>query len=388
MTVERLIDVSRLVSRAGLISTGVDRVEFAYLRQIAMDTQAKGLARTALGYVLLDQAGLTALLQADQSGDWRRPDVLSRWNRRLTDAAKRGQSFVRHHAIARCRPNGLRGMLSRQMSGTFVYYNVGHSNLSQRTLAAISLAGGRSTILVHDTIPLDLPDMQREGTVKAFARKLANVERHAGRIVVSTKAVAADCAYHFDTVPDQVVAPLGVDLAKPEPISPALEPKIPYFMTVGTIEPRKNHALLLDIWEGWEDPPTLLICGRRGWKNEKVFARLDAGIPGVVEMPNLTDGQIATLLRGAEALLFPSFAEGFGLPPVEAQALGTPVIVSDLPACKEVLGDGAVYLDPTDRYAWEKTLKKKNLAVANGTKMARTPPDWDTHFKLVFTDGW
>ncbi len=388
MAVPRLLDLTRLVSRAGLVHTGVDRVEFAYLKQFAADPSANAVVRTALGYVLLDQGGMRAFVAAHQSGDWGQVDLLSRLNRRLTDAAKRGQSLVRRHARARCRPNGLPRMLGKHLPGSFAYYNVGHSNLTQRMLLSVGGAGGRSSVLLHDVIPLDWPDLQREGTAKAFARKVALIAALADRVICSTRAVVADMGRHMADMPPHVVAPLGVELAKPEPIPPVLDTNSPYFVILGTIEPRKNHALLLDIWESWEAPPNLLICGRRGWKNADVFARLDAGIAGVKEVQDLTDGQIISLLGGARALLFPSFAEGYGLPPVEAAALGTPVVVSDLPACREILGKDAIYLDPNDRDAWEKTLKNMSLAAQIGTKMTRVPPDWDTHFKLVFTDGW
>ncbi len=388
MTVTRLLDLTRLVSRAGLVQTGVDRVEFAYLNAVAKQPNGFGLVRTALGFILLDQSGMRALCTAIETDTWGKVDLLSRANRRLTDAAKRGQSLARRHALARCRPNGLGKMLARHMPGGFCYYNVGHSNLTQRVLLGVSGAGGHVSVLIHDTIPLDWPDMQRVGTSASFARKLQLTDAYADRIVVSSNAVADDLGRHLNGDKTVVAAPLGVTLAEPKPIPPDLDTDRPYFVALGTIEPRKNHALLLDVWEGWNDPAQLFICGRRGWNNEAVFARLDAGVAGVRECPELDDGQIATLLTGARALLFPTFAEGYGLPPIEALAHGTPVVVSDIPALREVLGDAAVYLDPTDRNGWEKTIKNMSLAKTNGTKMTRVPPDWDTHFKLVFTDEW
>ena len=388
VTTPRLLDVTRLISRAGLVQTGVDRVEAAYLRRILDDPIAFGLARTALGYVVINHDGLGALAKAIDSGDWGRPDVLSRMNRKLNAAAKLGQSFVRRHAIGRCRPNGLLKTLRRCMPPKFAYYNVGHSNISQRTILSVADAGGRSSVLIHDTIPLDWPEMQRHGTVAAFARKVAVVCSHADRVIVSTHSVAADLARHVTDIPPLVVAPLGVTVPRKEPISRRLDTESPYFVTVGTIEPRKNHALLLDIWDAWDDPPNLFVCGRRGWKNAAVFARLDAGVNNVTEVAELSDGQLASLVEGARALLFPSFAEGYGLPPIEAAALGTSALVADLPACREVLGDGAVYLDPTDRYAWENAIKNMALTDKDDAKSPRVPPDWDTHFKLVFTDGW
>jgi glycosyltransferase involved in cell wall biosynthesis len=98
-------------------------------------------------------------------------------------------------------------------------------------------------------------------------------------------------------------------------------------------------------------------------------------------LTGLPDGAVASLLLGARALLFPSLAEGFGLPLVEAAALGTPVIASDLPVIREVLGDYPVYLDPVDSYPWMETVK--TLALSQTRQTALTPPTWRDHFNTV-----
>jgi glycosyltransferase involved in cell wall biosynthesis len=167
------------------------------------------------------------------------------------------------------------------------------------------------------------------------------------------------------------------------------------FACVGTIEPRKNHALLLDIWDAFAgDPeaPMLVIAGARGWRNEAVFERLDARPAGVIEAPGLSDGALAALVAGAEGLLFPTLAEGFGLPPVEALALGTPVICSDLPVLHEVLGKSSIYASVDDMYLWKQSILQiagqvgaetasvSNRAVSIG-EFKR--PTWAAHFNLV-----
>ncbi|MFT5742778.1 MAG: glycosyltransferase involved in cell wall biosynthesis, partial [Paracoccaceae bacterium] len=199
-------------------------------------------------------------------------------------------------------------------------------------------------------------------------------------------------AYVADAKPDSyksaVVAHLGVDLTPPDAASlpKSLDLTRPYFVTVGTIEPRKNHGLLLDVWEALgADPPRLFICGSRGWQNEDVFARLDRGIEGVTELSGLSDGAIAALFQGAHAMLFPSFAEGFGLPPIEAAALGTPVICGDLAIWREVLGDTGVYLDVTDRYKWQKAIIKIAEQKNTSPKDKMVAPTWADHFKIVLS---
>ena len=111
----------------------------------------------------------------------------------------------------------------------------------------------------------------------------------------------------------------------------------PYFVVLGTIEPRKNHLLLLNIWrrlaEQQRSPPKLVIIGTRGWENEQVLDVLDRSVlvrPHVVEGSGMGDRGLMRLLANARALLMPSFAEGYGLPVVEALSLGTPVVASDI----------------------------------------------------------
>ena len=149
--------------------------------------------------------------------------------------------------------------------------------------------------------------------------------------------------------------------------------------------------MLLDIWEKLPNPPRLYIVGGRGWSNEAITARLDALPPGspVQELTGLPDGAVASLLQGAQALLFPSHAEGFGLPALEAAALGTPVIAADLPVFRELLGDFAVYLNVTDSYSWLETISQLATTELTGAEWAvrlrKTPPNWAEHFKNVLT---
>ena len=399
-----LLDLSRLVSRAGRGTlTGIDRVELAYLdRTLAAPAAVFGLVRSAPGYILLDRGGLAHLARRLRGQDpWGRPDLIARLHLRQPPARRRALSDLRRIALCWSLPRGLEASLRRHLPANVTYLNVGHANISRRTLDAVrKLPQARIGVLLHDTIPLDHPAFASPGVPEAFDEKIAHIARYADWCIcnsdVTRRAAERHLARH-GRVPAICVAHLGITV--PQPGDGALprniDPERPHFVVLGTIEPRKNHALLLDVWEriAQESPagtahPQLVIIGARGWRNADVFARLD-GSPqmgrDIHELGPVDDATAAAVLRGADALLFPSLAEGFGLPALEAAALGTPVICSDLPVFREILGTYPLYADPSDTYAWVRLVGSATGSGIRNAGTARPPaiPDWEAHFAHV-----
>lgn len=392
----RCLDLTRLISRVGKGPfTGVDRVEFAYLRRLVLEPQPLFcLVRTSLGYVLLDKKGATRVfwcLAGDQP--WGQMDWIGHLNRKAPRLRRMAEADLRRNSIGRCRPGQLDRLVRMMPPGT-AYLNVGHSNLTKESL---SVWDGPVSVFVHDMIPLDFPQYQRPGTVRAFEVKMQLVAEHADLVICNSNQTAWDVErwwLSWDARPKTVAAYLGSDLPDPDP-GPDPMPNLPtsYFVILGTIEPRKNHALLLDIWADLVDDlgdaaPHLVVAGKRGWANAAVFDRLDQRPPHVTEMPGLSDAQVAGLIQGAQALLFPSFAEGYGLPAIEAAAAQIPVLCSDLPVFDEVLGNIPIYAAPTDRYRWKKSI----LQIAENNKAAQQTqppkfrvPTWDGHFNTVLS---
>jgi alpha-1,2-rhamnosyltransferase len=126
----------------------------------------------------------------------------------------------------------------------------------------------------------------------------------------------------------------------------------PPYLTVGTIEPRKNHVLLMDafdqIWPRFPDAG-LCIVGRIGWLCEDLIDRIVRHPQygrSLFMFNDLSDSELAFCYQRAKGLIFPSHAEGFGLPVVEALQHGLPVLVSDIPIHREVGRDFCTYFDP------------------------------------------
>lgn len=388
----RVLDITRLGRRAGRTMTGIDRVEYAYVQALSADpVPCYGLAKTSFGYVLVRPGALAQVAARIMAGNMRRPDVLSRLAPRMTPLQRRAETELRAVALMRGRPFQLERMLRRHAPPGFSYVNVGHSNLTSECLSAVEAASGRISVMVHDVIPLDHPEFQRHGTEDRFRDKMKVTQRMADLILYNsadTRTRAEAQLANWGPPPPGLVAHLGVDLPAPEPGSVRI-PEEPFFLCLGTIEPRKNLGFLLDLWDSMGDSaPRLLICGNRGWRNEDVFARLDA-LPEegrVTELRDLSDTQIATLMSHARAVLFPSLVEGFGLPAAEAATLGTPVICNDLPVYHEVLGDIPIYASVKDAYLWEQQIKRLGKADRQEARADRPHTlTWDVHFKQVLS---
>lgn len=389
----RLIDLTRLTSRLGIGAlTGIDRVELAWAcHLLSVQDPLFGLVRMKLGYALLDRAGVQGLVarvtgQVPLGPGDRTGRIL--WRRNPQRA--RAEADLRRIAVARALPWGLARLL-RPLGG-LDYLNLGHANLTAPGLRTIRRFGSVS-VLLHDTIPLDYPQFTRAGIPPVFARKLAAVSAHADRVIHTTKDARAKSEAHLAAagrVPPGIVAPLGVGRAQAGDLPPGLGAD-PFVLALGTIEPRKNLDLLAKVWAATPGLPRLLVVGNRGWAAPDLFTILET-TPGITLLGPLPDATVAALMDRALALIFPSFAEGYGLPPLEAVARGLPVLCSDLPVLREVLRDLPVYLDPTDVYAWTKAIQslgqtgaeqtdRKAAAAGSGFDL----PTWEAHFNLILT---
>ncbi|MGL4410135.1 MAG: glycosyltransferase, partial [Zoogloea sp.] len=233
------------------------------------------------------------------------------------------------------------------------------------------------------------------------------LEAGRGLVLNSRDTQNALLAYAADrgiAPPPSVVAPLAPGMLSSSP-EPECVPRMiwtpqqvaPYFVMLGTVEPRKNHLLSLNVWCELVQTlgpvcPRLVLIGQRGWECEQVVDMLErcpALKSVLIELPSCPDAELKAWLEGARALLFPSFVEGFGMPLVEALMLRVPVIASRLPVFHEIAGNIPEYLHPLDGPGWKAMVLDYMQAdgarrVAQQARMeAYTPPGWDTHFSIV-----
>lgn len=369
-----LLDVSRLIWRtwSGRLHTGIDRVCAAYLDEFADRSLAvvqRGRFRVVLDAKFSDQ--LFALLRDP------------RHFRTMV-------SLLLARSIIVGQSRNIRDKL---------YLNIGHTGLDSADLEGwIYDKQLRPFFLVHDIIPITHPEYCRAGEFERHVKRIRLVLRCAKGVIANSQATL-DALSGFATtenmpMPPAIVALLGTP--KHDIESADLPIKSPYFLTIGTIEARKNHLLLLHVWERLirkmgDQTPLLAIVGQRGWEADDVFAMLDrAGIlkRHVIELGRCDDQMMRSLLHNARALLMPSHVEGFGIPVIEALEQGTPVIASNLPVYREIAADIPTYIDPMDGQGWETAVldftgespeRQRQLDAMTDYE----PPSWEAHFEKV-----
>jgi glycosyltransferase involved in cell wall biosynthesis len=376
-----ILDLSRLLSRAGeAVPTGIDRVELAYA-QYLLKHQGHRVwfgAMHPIGHWGLLPDRLAREFIAQTARHWAEPA-------NATQAARRIAFALRAALLI----GGARRKAERS-----VYMLMSHHHLNRPSLIASVLKRQQAMLvcLVHDLIPIAFPEYARPGEPERHRQRMATVARLADGVITNSAATKQALLPYFareGRAPPVEVAHLGVDPIEPEA---AEAPDHPTFVCIGTIEPRKNHLLLLNLWRRMAArpgrPPRLVIIGRRGWENENIIDMMERceALNGIVIEHNvMSDAAMRRVLCGARALLLPSFAEGFGLPLAEALALGVPAICSDLPALREVGGDVPAYLDPLDGPAWQRAIDEyaQPDSEARSAQLRRLEawqaPRWPTH---------
>lgn len=384
-----VIDITRLLGAyfEKRLPTGVDRVTLAYIKHFRSSCR-----------VLLRWRGLSGLFSLDISRQV--IDLMLEWAVATAGPMRRLVAY---------------GVLSSIGTGNAhgaILLHTGHNDAELASIwRNIRWHQVRPVFFVHDLIPLTHPQYCRRGEPDRHRLRVLSMLQGAAVIANSEHTLAELSEFaksHGKLLPAQCVALLAPseqyasNLTALTPRVTSVQQKVcaptPYFLMLGTIEPRKNHALLLRAWTRMleslpiEMVPELIVIGQTGWDCDDVQAKL-VDTPRYMErvrwIKHCNDTDMAGWMLGATALLFPSHVEGFGMPAIEALLAHTPVIASDLAVFRESVGDVPEYVSIGDMQLWVDTImlyaaKESTCRDAQLRRMQSwQAPTWKLHFSKV-----
>jgi len=268
----------------------------------------------------------------------------------------------------------------------FLLFDAGWNYPVWHAARHVRARGAAVVPLVHDLMPLQAPQFCVPWVRSAFGEWLRQICGTSDAMLCNSLATEQELRRHAKregwALPPVGHFRLGCDPAR-QPVGDVRGPLREFmaapgacYATVGSIEPKKNHALLLAAFESlWatKESLRLLVVGRRTPECASLLdsmARQAAVGRPLMLVHDASDAELAFVYRHASALVLPSLFEGFGLPLVEARALGCPVLASDIPAFRELSDAGVHLFDPAEPGPLAALLSRH---VAGGLSLARTP---------------
>ncbi len=406
-------DLTRLfVGPTRATPRGIDRVELGYAKHFLAEWPGDAMATlpTPAGVRTISRQNAMRIIATAEHcwGEDIDPDndeLLHRLGERLLNTNDCGKPIRGHVPSARW-VSGLARVLRQAgcvlgpKADQAVPRNAIYMNVGQFGVAFSGFVGWlrrrpdiAAVFMLHDVIPLEHPDFVPESSAHFHRQMVKNVANHASGVITTTSAAAAAVRrelqkYSGNAFPFLMQAlPVAPAFLARQSAMPQLA-QVPYFVVLGSVEPRKNHLLLLNVWRelvrlNGAAAPKLVIAGTRWNGHEPVTGRLKADPllgRNVIEISDLPTPSLSRVLANAKGVLMPSFAEGFGLPIIEAMALGVPVIASDIAAHREAGGAYATYISPHDVPGWLAAIRALNESGGKQASDGRERPVTWPHY--------
>jgi glycosyltransferase involved in cell wall biosynthesis len=254
---------------------------------------------------------------------------------------------------------------------------------------------GKLIYTLYDMSFIDHPEWTTEKNRKGCLEGVERAAAFADQFVAISEATKKAFLHHFPRVPPEkvhVIYPasrFGQPGFNPKPKQPkqkVFSTGQPFFLSTGTIEPRKNQAFLLDVYHQFRDRGgdaiPLVFAGKKGWLMED-FEDNVAGSPWARDIHILgyvNDGELAWLYQNCLANLYPSHYEGFGLPVLEGMSLGALAICSSSSSMPEVAGGAGIILPPDELNLWATTIESIAHDSEKRTKLQASAKEHATHF--------
>lgn len=228
------------------------------------------------------------------------------------------------------------------------------------------IPGAHSVFTLHDVAYLRYPRYHLLQNRAYLTLMMPRFLKRAEAVICVSEATRRDAEQFYGLPPEKLhVVPEGVE-PHFRPATPTAQAEVRaryhlperFVLYVGTIEPRKNLLTLLEAWPHLPAEVTLVLAGGKGWLYEETLARATALGQRVRVLGHVPEADLPALLSAATVFAFPSVFEGFGLPPLEALACGTPVVAAEASSLPEVVGTAGLLVPPLDVAAWGAALRR------------------------------
>lgn len=213
----------------------------------------------------------------------------------------------------------------------------------------------KTVVTIHDVAYFYYPEEFLKKDLYKLKNWTSYALNHASKVISVSENTKKDIIKFYET-PEQKIEVIHNGFNKTSSVETPREAKSPsslYLLYVGTLQPRKNVAKLIDAFDILKKDYAdlkLYLVGKKGWLYDEIFSRVtELNLQNdVVFTGYVSEGEKNTLYKHAQAYVLPSLYEGFGNPPLEAMSAGCPVVVSNNSSLPEICGDACVYFDPND----------------------------------------
>lgn len=413
-----VFDLTHLVARQGIQTpTGIDRVDTIYAKHLA---KFPHLLHCGVQYGLRQpfvfEPAHIDFLADRQMENWRGDGAGDRLLLEKVEAflssgpgdrtqetrlAAPERPAVRHRPIRSGLQNLSRRVKNIQIPKGAIYINAAQYLLEIPLFTAWmkTRRDVKPVFFIHDLIPIDYPEYFKAERSWRFPRILDTALAHARALICACETTKERLERHMrdnghSAIPIHAAHLPADDVFHGGRSARRKAGQNGFVLSVGTVEPRKNYSGLLRLWRRMAQDgiaaPKLIIAGRLGWENEDIINMLDrsAALKGnVLLVSGLSDEACFNLLMRARATILASFAEGYGIPLVEALTAGTPVIASDIPVFREISQGCAEFCAPLDGPAWQGAVTQLLDAESASQMRARAerfnPPTWEAYFERL-----
>lgn len=402
MTGRLLLDATKTFESR--FTTGIQRVVRELVRRSDLigrdlDMEVVPVVASAHGYHRLDAAGLERLLTIPATGGSGvvAQSRLARRAKRVLQTSMRLYAFLQHRSMTRRMAQLTAGLDRVEVAPGDVVASIDEFSGGSPSIAALEMArrhGATTVAIVYDLIAILHRDMVPRPIAYLFKRGFERIVPAADGLIAISRS-GAELIRQQPSVRAADVTVTSFYLGQDPHVAcgdagTSSIPEVawqggPTFVMIGTIEPRKRHAAVLEAFNRlWQEghAANLLMIGRIGWEVDDLVRRIHAHPEygrSLFLCHQVGDGELRRATERADAAIMASRAEGFGLPIVEALGLGTPVLATDIPVFREIAGDAGCYFPADDPAEFVDVLKRFTAQPGPYREAARAFRwiDWD-----------